>query len=71
MTVAKQKVRQTCKTQQIKAGTKEKFDDKLSGDNDGGFITVDLTFGKTNITGVSQYVLSSPQGTNTESTKTL
>jgi len=57
MTVAKQKVRQTCKTQQIKAGTKEKFDDKLSGDNDGGF-----TFGKTNVTGVSQYVLSSPQG---------
>ena len=63
MTVAKQKVRQTCKTQQIKAATTKKFDDKLSGDNDGGFIIVDPTFGKTNVTEVSQDVLSSPQET--------
>jgi hypothetical protein len=46
MTIAKQKVPQTCKTQQIKEGTTEKVDDKLSGNNDGGFIVIGPTFVK-------------------------
>lgn len=48
MTIAKQTVGQTCKTQRRKAGTTEKIDDKFSGDNDGVLITSDATFGKTN-----------------------
>jgi hypothetical protein len=36
MTIAKQRVRQTCKTQAKKGGHYgKKFDDKFSGDNDG------------------------------------
>ena len=39
----------------IKADNTEKFDDKLSGDNNGGFHIVDPTFGKTNVTEINKF----------------